>query len=398
MHRMRGHLREAAVGAWASRHWRAAVLLFVVICHVALFYLIWNSHTVRNSSGAIPNGFTGRSLFGPVISTKDGPTLKHPILSMPLPLTSEEDAEWASNPPRLWRFPVIDLWPSPVGLCPMPTDFNLEARADTPDASNPPEPERGPRGARARRSMLRMIRWLRPIYPIESALTDMEGSALLNLQIDPQGRPIQVTVARSSGAPGLDAAALHAAHSWRFAPPVWKAHAVPVEARVALRFNFFSFGFSRLGDRLARVATGSHPHGKRAERTGGHEPVVHSVIEHLQSGTPEHTLDSHAAAAQQALTAALQWWGPVTRVAYVGFNGNPEWRTYAIKREDRPASRHSSVAVRWEIYEVSHEAHTSLWKGAFDRTGQLWALKADLVPRVANERSTSRCVDAETAR
>jgi TonB family protein len=395
MHRIRGHLREAAVGAWASRHWRAVVLLFVVMGHVALFYVIWNSHTVRNSSEAIPKGFTGRTLFGPVISTKDGPTLKHPILSMPLPLRSEKEAAWASNPPRLWRFPAIDLWPSPLGLCPIPIDFNLQARADTLGALNPPE--RPPRGAGPRRSMLRMIRWLRPVYPIESALTDMEGSVLLNLQIDPQGRPIQVTLARSSGAPGLDAAALHAAHFWRFALPVWKVHPVPVEARVALRFRFFSFGFSRLGDRVATTASGSHRHGKHAERADGHEPVLRGVIADLQSGAPDHALDSPAPAAQQALTAALHWWGPVTHVAYVGFDGNPEWRTYVIKREDRPNSRQTSVAVRWEIYEVSHEAHTSLWKGAFDRLGQLWAIKADLVPRAAKARSTPGCVDDETA-
>jgi hypothetical protein len=121
--------------------------------------------------------------------------------------------------------------------------------------------------------------------------------------------------------------------------------------------------------------------------------VLRSVIADLQSGTPENALDSSAQAAQRALTAALQSWGPVTHVAYAGFAGNPEWRTYAIKREDRPNSRHTSVAVRWESYEVSHEAQTSLWKGAFDRMGQLWAIKADLVPpRVAGEPSTSRCV------
>jgi TonB family protein len=245
--------------------------------------------------------------------------------------------------------------------------------------------------------MLRMIRWLRPAYPIESALTDMEGSALLDLQIDPQGRPMQITVARTSGALGLDAAALHAAHFWRFAPPIWNAHAVPVEARVELRFHFFSFGFSRLGDRIARSAPGSHRHGKRAERADGHEPVLRSVIADLQSGTPEHGLDSYPPAAQKALAAALLGWGPVTHVAYVGFDGNPEWRTYAIKRQDRPNPQHTSVAVRWEIYEISHEAQTSLWKGAFDRMGQLWAIKADLVPRVTSERSTSRCVHDETA-
>jgi len=389
MHRMQVHLREAAVGAWASRHWRVAVLLLVVICHVAAFYIIRNSHTARISSGAIPKDFTGRSLFGPAISP-EGSTLKHPILSMPLPVTGEEKVEWAADPPRLWRFPAIDLWPSPVGLCPIPTEFDLDARAEPPDASNPPEPGRPPRGVGPRRGMLRMIRWLRPIYPIESALSDMEGSTLLDLQIDPQGRPMQVEVARSSGAPGLDAAALHAAHFWGFAPPVWKGHPVPVQARVELRFHFFSFGFSRLGDPLARAASDSHRH--RTERADGHEPVLRSLIADLQTGTPEHVLDSHAPAAQQALTAALQEWGPVTHVAYAGFDGNPEWRTYAVKREDRPNSRHTSVAVRWEVYEVSHEAHASLWKGAFDRMGQLWAIKADLVPMPVTERSTSPCL------
>lgn len=245
--------------------------------------------------------------------------------------------------------------------------------------------------------MLRMISWLRPVYPIDSALTDMEGSALLDLRIDPQGRPIQVTMVRSSGAPDLDAAAVRAAHFWRFAPPLSKGRPIEVLAHLELRFHFFTFEYSRLDERLARAVSRSHGHDRRTSATESHEPVIRRLLENLNSGMPERALDSHAAAARNSLIAALQWWGPVTHVGYEGFQGSPEWRTYEIKRESRRDRRDTSVVVRWEIYKVSHETHTSLWKVALDRRGRLWAIKADLVPNAPDERSTSGCVDDRNA-
>jgi len=69
-----------------------------------------------------------------------------------------------------------------------------------------------------RLSKLRMVRWLRPEYPLEWAVAGMDGSVLLDQRIDAHGQPVKTTVARGSGSPQLDEAALHAANAWRFAP------------------------------------------------------------------------------------------------------------------------------------------------------------------------------------
>ncbi|MFZ0007499.1 MAG: energy transducer TonB [Steroidobacteraceae bacterium] len=82
-----------------------------------------------------------------------------------------------------------------------------------------------------------MVVWLRPKYSIDWALAGMEGPVLLDLLIDPHGEPIKVAVARGSGSPELDEAALRAAGSWRFAPPRWNSQPVEVWARVELRYD-----------------------------------------------------------------------------------------------------------------------------------------------------------------
>lgn len=429
---MRAHLRQAALRVWTSWRLRTSALAVVLIGHAALFYAIWNSHTARSASGPIPENFTGPTLLHPAIATGEGPTVKRPILSRPWPATTTESAADWPFPPRRWKFPAIDLWPSPAGWCPLVTDADIQARLDAPVAPVTPvtpvasgasfasaravtsaasaaspapslahhaPPARGPRPSLPG---LRLIRWVRPVYPIESALTNMEGSALLDLRIDPEGRPIQISIARSSGAPALDAAALEAVQRWRFAPPRWKGRPLEVQARVELKFHLFSFELSRLAEDSTKSLSRGQPRGKPRERIGDHAPAVRRLIEQLQAGTRESEAElapgSPSAAAQQALSGAVQWWGPVTRVAYAGFDGNPEWRTYAVKKaysQGRPAT---SVAVRWELYQVSHETHTSLWKGAFDRAGRLWAIKADLVPQPVNERSAAACKDAAAAR
>jgi protein TonB len=194
-----------------------------------------------------------------------------------------------------------------------------------------------------------MVRWLRPVYPMDWALGDMEGSVRLDLRIDPLGQPIATTVAQSSGSPRLDEAALRAASFWRFAPPVWKSQPVEVEGRVEVRFNFFRFGFSRPGEPVTKASSANAERRKRAEGE--------------------------------------------SKLEYLGVVSNPEWRTYAIEPQHHSHPRARSVAVRWQLYRVEHESHTSLWKVAFDRTGRLWAARADVVlPPVADERSTSSCV------
>ena len=95
-------------------------------------------------------------MFGPVISRVWQP--RGSVLAARPPAPSVEDT--SISPPHDWIFPPIDIWPSPTGWSPAPSEFTpvTEARAGLPDA-----------GAARRRQKLRMVRWLRPAYPAELA-------------------------------------------------------------------------------------------------------------------------------------------------------------------------------------------------------------------------------------
>jgi hypothetical protein len=74
---------------------------------------------------------------------------------------------------------------------------------------------------------------------------------------------------------------------------------------------------------------------------------------------------------------AMRDWGPISDVQYLGTVGRPEWQRYNVKLKFRPAEHANSVGVRWELYRVVHDDHAALWEVGLDRTGNVWALKAE---------------------
>jgi protein TonB len=79
----------------------------------------------------------------------------------------------------------------------------------------------------------------RPVYPESARREGREGSVLLRVLIDDQGRSKQVEVNRSSGSDALDRAAAEAIKRWRFHParhgenPVESWVRIPIEFRLA---------------------------------------------------------------------------------------------------------------------------------------------------------------------
>jgi protein TonB len=201
-------------------------MLAIVLCHAAIFYAV----THARSPGSIGSG---QSLFGPVISAVWQP----PRQGLQARWEPPADAPLVETP-RQWRFPPIDLWPSPQGRLPAPSGFTpvTDAQPDPPDSVASPDQQPG-HTVRAKPARLRMSRWLRPEYPAEWAGAGVEGRLLLNLRIEPQGRPVEILVEQRSGSPELDEAVLHAAPSWRFAWPPSKSAPEAVWARIELRFN-----------------------------------------------------------------------------------------------------------------------------------------------------------------
>lgn len=76
-----------------------------------------------------------------------------------------------------------------------------------------------------------------PRYPPEAVRQRHEGTVLLTFTIGPDGVPLDITVAQSSGFAELDAAALTAARQWRFRALAPDGHATTATTRVPVRFH-----------------------------------------------------------------------------------------------------------------------------------------------------------------
>lgn len=75
-----------------------------------------------------------------------------------------------------------------------------------------------------------------PVYPASAVAARQQGIAILRVLVDAGGRIEAIDVERSSGHPVLDAAAIEAAHRWRYLPA--KAGGQPVAASIRVPIEF----------------------------------------------------------------------------------------------------------------------------------------------------------------
>lgn len=75
-----------------------------------------------------------------------------------------------------------------------------------------------------------------PAYPIEAAWKHEEGTVVLLLAIDPQGRVDHADVVESSGSPRLDRAARERVLTWHFHPAVQAGQ--PVSSTIEQTITF----------------------------------------------------------------------------------------------------------------------------------------------------------------
>ncbi|MGH8146403.1 MAG: energy transducer TonB [Rhodanobacteraceae bacterium] len=77
-----------------------------------------------------------------------------------------------------------------------------------------------------------------PAYPVNAVRAGIQGTVLLKVLVDPNGEPLQVVIAHSSGSHLLDEAARkHVLAAWRFHPAMRDGHAIKAWALVPVRFN-----------------------------------------------------------------------------------------------------------------------------------------------------------------
>ena len=80
-----------------------------------------------------------------------------------------------------------------------------------------------------------MLEIQRPIYPRAAYDKRIEGTVLLELLIDSEGRVARSRVLRS--VPGLDEAALASVQTWKFRPAVKGGKPVPTIAHAPVSFR-----------------------------------------------------------------------------------------------------------------------------------------------------------------
>lgn len=77
-----------------------------------------------------------------------------------------------------------------------------------------------------------------PAYPIQAMRAGVQGTVLLKVLVDANGKPVQVLIAHSSGSRTLDAVARsHVLAAWRFHPAQRGGRAIEAWALVPIRFN-----------------------------------------------------------------------------------------------------------------------------------------------------------------
>lgn len=81
-----------------------------------------------------------------------------------------------------------------------------------------------------------------PVYPPASRRAGEEGTGVYRVLVDADGRPMEVTVATSSGFPRLDEAALAAIKKWAFTPAMQAGQKVQSWTRVQVKFELQNAG------------------------------------------------------------------------------------------------------------------------------------------------------------
>ncbi len=95
----------------------------------------------------------------------------------------------------------------------------------------------GPASAGGTNVSLAYIDVVNPRYPRDARRLGEQGTVLLSVQVDRDGRPTRIDIERSSGSRRLDRAAREAVQQWRFRPVQVDGVAVPARGTVPIAFN-----------------------------------------------------------------------------------------------------------------------------------------------------------------
>jgi TonB family protein len=364
---------------WLSRQWvsglrhlrnlgftRSFILLALMLAYAGALYEITHARARATLDGP--------PMFRPAIARNAPVQEARPIRSRPW---QPPVAERSIYGVRAWHFPRIDIWPVAGNeVCPTPNDTGPLMDTDPVAEEEQTQLHRAPAQPTSvpTTQKPRMVVWLRPSYTLDWARTEMEGTIRLGFRIRPTGETYQTEIEQSSGSQKLDATALEAAKSWKFTPARWQGRSIDGKATVELTFRFFEYSVSRIDDQA--VTRASKRDASRTVHVDRSE-VVRRLVDQLRSKTSNVFVAPGETDRSSLWPAAMRDWGPTSGVQYLGTLGRSEWRRYNVKLKFRTLEHAESVAVRWELYRVVHDNHAALWEVALDRTGGVWALKAE---------------------
>lgn len=155
-----------------------------------------------------------------------------PVVPVPVEIT----------PPRTIPDPTpVAATPTPPVEAPQPTvmpqPMDMPVAPTTPVAATPAV---GPASQPTTMTgaTLRYVAAPPPPYPVRALRAGAEGTVLLEVLVDTDGQPLEVTIARSSGHRELDRAALrHVLAHWRFQPALRDGRPVQAIGLVPIGFS-----------------------------------------------------------------------------------------------------------------------------------------------------------------
>jgi protein TonB len=119
---------------------------------------------------------------------------------------------------------------------PMPLDIAARPVTDPPPGNTRAEPSLS--GPPARGTRLSYAHAPAPPYPREMLINGIEGTVVLEVLVDVDGRPLEVAIARSSGYRDLDRAAQRQVlRHWRFEPALRDGQPVQARGLVPIEFS-----------------------------------------------------------------------------------------------------------------------------------------------------------------
>ena len=219
-----------------------------------------------------------------------------------------------------------------------------------------------------------------PDYPRVSARLGEEGVTHVLLHVKEDGRVDDVKVEGSSGSRRLDKAAVEAFYKWKFQQMPAGSAPKGKWLRTVQRFILYRFMYSRLLPGAAEVVYAEHvkpKSGAADEPTPGGQEALLRFITQVRDQTLA-VPDEASRKGLPELREALEKWGTIKSVAFVGLAGSSRWMRHPISPGAGNASQ--TVEVSWNMFEVRHEQRTSEWLVAVGRDGEVWAARTSQAP------------------